>query len=122
MRKTVVRGTFELPAAAYCGNSLLQPGHYTISFLHDMEPVAFVHIRVQHADVTFPAVSRPNRNVRYSYLDVTDIGGRYFIRAFNAGSIGASLAFGVNKRAETESLRASARPPIAVPVSTSAGF
>lgn len=119
--QTAVRGTFELPMTAYFGKVVLRPGHYTISYLKDMG-VPFVELKGEGASITLPAATRVGESAGRSYLEVADIGGTNFIRAFNSGSSGALLVFGVNKNVQGEARRASAGRIVTVPVSPAGIF
>lgn len=116
----VLKGTFELPAAAYWGNSLLQPGQYTIwmsTETRDLAHVPAIHLSGQGINLTFLAIAKPDKESGRNYLDVANIDGTYVIRAFDAGSIGERFAFSVTKNVKNTALRASAElPSIAVPV------
>jgi len=114
--QTAVRGTFELPAAAHFGSSVLPPGHYTISFLHITDGVPFIHLKGEGCEIGLPAAARPGEKSGRNSLDIADIGGAHFIQAFNFGSTGASFIFGVDKPAARGALRTSVRRPITVPV------
>lgn len=116
----VLKGTFELPAAAYWGDTLLQPGPYTIwmsTEVRDLAHVPAIHLSGEGINATFLAIARPDKESGRNYLDIANIDGTYVIRAFDAGSIGESFAFGVTKNVKNKALRASAEPAIAVPVS-----
>ena len=116
----VLKGTFELPAAAYWGNTLLQPGQYKIwmsTEMRDLAHVPAIHLSGEGVNVTFLAIAKPDKESGRNYLDVANIDGTYVIRAFDAGSIGESFAFSVTKNVKNKALRASAElPGIAVPV------
>jgi len=121
----VLRGTFELPAAAYWGDTLLQPGQYTIwmsTEMRDLAHVPAIHLSGEGINLTFLAIAKPDKESGRNYLDIANIDGTYVIRAFDAGSIGESFAFGVTKNVKNKALRASAEPAMAVPVSSGAGF
>ena len=123
--ETVLKGSFELPAAAYWGDKLLQPGQYTVwmsTEVRDIARVPVIHVSGEGINATFLAIARPERESGRNYLDVANIGGAYVIRAFDAGSLGESFVFGVTKSGKSKALRASAEPAIAVPVSAVAGF
>ncbi|MGA3074405.1 MAG: hypothetical protein ABSG56_12000 [Bryobacteraceae bacterium] len=116
----VLKGTFELPAAAYWGNTLLQPGQYSIwmsTEMRDLAHVPAIHLSGEGINLTFLAIAKPDKESGRNYLDVANIDGTYVIRAFDAGLIGESFAFGVTKNVKSKALRASAElPGIAVPV------
>jgi hypothetical protein len=61
---------------------------------------------------------KPARESGRNFLDVANIDGTYVIRAFDAGSLGESFAFGVTKNVKSKALRASAEPGMTVPVSS----
>ena len=116
----VLKGTFELPAAAYWGNTLLQPGQYTIwmsTEMHDLEHVPAIHLSGEGVNLTFLTIAKPEKESGRNYLNIANVDGTYVVRAFEAGSIGESFAFGVTKSVKNKALRASAEPAIALPVS-----
>jgi hypothetical protein len=116
----VLKGTFELPAAAYWGNTLLQPGQYTIwmsTEMRDLAHVPAIHLSGEGVNATFLAIAKPDKESGRNYLNVANIDGTYVIRAFDAGLLGESFTFGVTKSVKNKALRASAEPAIAVPVS-----
>ena len=116
----ILKGAFELPAAAYWGDTLLQPGQYTIwlsTEARDVSRVPVIHLSGEGIHATFLAIARPAQESGRNYLDVANIGGTYVIRAFDAGSLGESFSFGVTRNVKNKALRASAEPAaIAVPV------
>jgi len=121
---TVLRGSFELPAAAYWGNTLLQPGQYT--FWMDTEEgqlakVPVVHLEGEGIHVTLLTISRPDRESGRNFLEVADINGAYVIRAFDSGLLGKTFSFGVAKSVKEHAQRASADTVMTIPVSTGAG-
>jgi len=121
----VLTGSFELPAATYWGDTLLQPGQYTISMSiesRDIARVPVVHLSGEGKEVTLLGIARPMRESGRNYLEVANIDGTYVIRAFDAGLIGQTLSFGVTKTAKNKALRASAQPVMTVPVSGGAGL
>jgi len=115
----VLKGSFELPTAAYWGNTLLQPGQYTIwmsTEVRDIAVVPAIHVSGEGINLTVLAIAKPDRESGRNYLDIAAIDGTYVIRAFDAGLLGESFTFGVTKSVRSKALRASAEPPIAVPV------
>jgi hypothetical protein len=119
--QSALKGTFELPTAAYFGDTLLQPGQYTIwtsTAVRELAHVPAIHLSGEGIDKVFLAVARPETESGRNYLDIANIDGTYVIRAFDAGSIGESLAFGVTKSVKNKALRASVElPGMTVPVS-----
>jgi hypothetical protein len=121
----VLKGTFELPAAAYFGDKLLQPGQYTIwtsTEVRDIANVPVIHLSGEGVNASYLAIAKPAAESGRNYLDIATIDGTYVIRAFDAGSIGESFAFGVTKSVRSKALRASLEPAMAVPVSSVAGL
>ena len=113
----VLKGTFELPAAAYIGDTLLQPGQYSIWMSieeHDLAHVPVIHVSGEGIEKTFFAIARPEVESGRNYLEVSDIDGTYVVRAFDAGLIGKSFAFGVTKAVRSKALRASTGTDIVV--------
>jgi len=123
--QSVLKGSFELPAAVYFGDTLLQPGHYSISMSTAVRDLAFTQkIRVSGEGVskTFLAISKPTPESGRNCLKITGIDGTYVVSSFDTGVIGRSYSFAMTKNVRNKMLRASAGPSIAVPVSTAAGF
>jgi hypothetical protein len=123
-QQRVLKGTFELPAAAYWGDTLLQAGHYNIwmsTEARDIERVMTIRLSGEGTNATFLAIATAAQESGRNYLDVANVGGTYVVRAFDAGLLGRSFAFGVTKNVRNKTLRASAEPAIAVPVSTGTG-
>ena len=119
-----LNGTLELPEATYWGNTLLQPGRYTISMsteAHDISRVPAIHLSGEGVNATFLAIATPAQESGRNYLEVANIGGTFVIRAFDSGLLGESFAFGVTKSVKNKALRAGTEPAIAVPVSMAAG-
>jgi hypothetical protein len=116
----VLKGTFELPAAAYWGDTLLQPGQYTIwmsTEVRDIARVPTIHLSGEGINATFLAIARPEKESGRNVLDVINVGGTYVIRAFDAGMLGESFGFGVSKSVKNKALRASVEPGLTVVVS-----
>ena len=123
--QTVLQGSFDLPAAVYFGDTLLQPGHYSISMSTEVRDLAFTQkIRVSGEGVskTFLAISKPTPESGRNCLKLTGIDGTYVVSSFDTGVLGRSYSFAMTKNVRNKMLRASAGPSIAVPVSTAAGF
>jgi len=119
-----LKGTFELAEATYWGNTLLQPGRYTISMsteASDISRVPVIRLSGEGVNAAFLAIATPAHESGRNYLDIADIGGTYVIRAFDSGLLGESFSFGVTKSIKNKALRASTEPAIAVPVSMAAG-
>ena len=117
----VLKGSFELPAAAYWGDTLLQPGQYSIwmsTEMRDMGHVPTIRITGEGVSKTFLTIARPEKESARNYLEVIDVGGTYVVRAFDAGMLGQSFVFGVSKNVKNKVQRAGARPEMHVPVAS----
>jgi len=122
--QTVLNGSFELPAAVDFGDSLLQPGQYSISMGTDVRDLAYVqkiHVSGEGVSKTFLAISKPTPESGRNCLKITRIydirGGR--IRHRRPRQI---ILVWHDKNVRKKMLRASAGPSIALPVSTAAGL
>lgn len=125
MAQSALKGSFELPAAAYVGDTLLQAGHYRIwmsTNVRDLASVPAIHVSGEGVEKTLLAISKPQRESGRNYLELADIDGTYVVRAFDAGVLGKSFAFGVTKNVRRTALLAHAAPAIAIPVSSGASF
>ncbi|HTQ57332.1 MAG TPA: hypothetical protein VMI94_22840 [Bryobacteraceae bacterium] len=119
----VLKGSFELPAAVYWGNTLLPPGEYTIwmsTEVRDLAHVPMIHITGEGVTLNLLAVGRPLPESGRNVLEISDLGGTHVVRAFDAGLLGQSFAFGVTRTVKSKALRASNDPATMVVVN--AGF
>jgi hypothetical protein len=121
--ETRLKGSFELPGAVYFGDTLLQPGQYTIWMSADARDRApAIHVSGEGVTKTCFGISKPTPESGRNYLKITEINGAYVVSAFDTGFLGRSYSFGMTKNVRNKMLRGSAGPSIAVPVSTAAGF
>jgi hypothetical protein len=120
----IINGTFELPAAAYLGNTLLQPGQYSIWISPEGEfgEMPVIHLSGEGIRTTVLAIATPQHESSRNFLEIADVNGTYVVRAFDAGLLGKSFTFGVTKTVKNKALRASAEPAMESPVSLGAGF
>ncbi len=121
----VLKGSFELPTAVYFGDTLLQPGQYSISMNTEMRDLAYVQkisVNGEGVSKTFLAISNPTPESGRNCLKITRIDDTYVLAAFDSGILGRSYSFGLTRSVRTKILRASAGPNIAVPVFTAAGL
>jgi hypothetical protein len=122
----VLNGSFELPAAVYFGDTLLQPGQYSISISTEVRDLAYVQkisVSGEGVSKTFLAISKPTPESGRNCLKITRIADdTYVVDTFDTGVLGRSFSFGMTKNVRNKMLRASAGPSIALPVSTAAGL
>jgi hypothetical protein len=108
--ETVLKGSFELPAPTYWGNTLLQPGQYTFwlsTELREAEGAPMIHISGDGVRLTLLALAKPERESGRNVLQISTIDGTNVIREFDAGILGESFVFGVTKSVKAKALRAS---------------
>jgi hypothetical protein len=118
--QSALEGTFELTAAAYWGDTLLQPGQYTIS-MRTGTLVQAIHLSGEGVSSIFLTTSNPRRESRRNYLEVADVAGTHVVRAFDVGTLGKSFTFAVTRKVRNLQARANTGPAIAIPVSFGAG-
>ena len=115
------KGTFELPAAAYWGSNLLQPGQYEIVTAVGPQTVWTLHLKGEGMSVTLLDDPRPAAQSPHSFIRMEEINGSYYIRALSAGPLGKSFQFSPAKPSK-ETLRASAAHTFILPVDSGDGF
>jgi len=118
--QTVLKGSFELPAPAYWGNTLLQPGQYTIwlsTEVREAQGSPIVHLSGEGLKLALFSVARPERESARNTLQISTIDGINVVRSFDAGILGESFVFGVTKSMKAKALRASAGTALPVSVS-----
>ena len=119
-----LKGTFELTAEAYSGDTLLQPGQYTISMGEGVQEIArtpVIHLSGEGVTRAFLTISNPRPESGRNYLEVSDIAGTHVVRAFDVGALGKSFTFAVTRKVRNMQARANTGPAIAIPVSFGAG-
>jgi len=118
-------GSFDLPAEAYWGSTLLAPGHYTIRV--SLDPTKQVHsVGLQGDDRRVFFLSGPPTPDRVSdrnVLRIENINGVNVVRHLDAGLLGQSYVFPVSKNARTNVQRAStSSQTIVVPVAAGGSY
>ncbi len=97
------QASFHLPVEAHLGSNVLKPGDYKMS----LPEVAFgeFRVRIVGADKTvsiFPQITDSASPAKSSYFELTQIGGQYYIRAFNSSVSGKAFVFNTPKRAHQD--------------------
>jgi hypothetical protein len=124
-QQTAMTGSFDLPRAAYFGDTLLQSGHYRIWMSTDarnLDHVPAIHLSGEGVTKIFLTISKPKRESGRTYLEIAGMDGTYVVRALDAGTLGRSFSFGVTKNVRKRVLEAHVGPTIAVPVSLGTNF
>jgi hypothetical protein len=114
----VYKGTFTLSSPAYWGDTLLQPGEYTIMMHTDLTRTPFVRLRgagVNAVIMGIPVSSEPVSG--RSSLMLGGFNGGYAVQKLDAGPLGRTFHFAVSKRVRNGTERAAAGTPVHVPVS-----
>ncbi len=121
----VLKGTFELPAPVYWGSTLLPAGEYTIFMdteVRDLAHVPVIHVAGEGVTLTLLTIARPTAENGRNVLEISEIGGAHVVSAFDAGTIGESFSFGVNRAVKAKALRAGNETVSTVAVTASAAF
>jgi len=116
----VLKGVFELPAPVYFGDTLLQPGQYTVwmsTEARELAKTSVIHVSGEGVTKTFLAIGRPKPGSGKSYLEIADIDGMLVVNALDAGFLGRSFGFGVTKAVRSKAPRGGANPTIALKIS-----
>ena len=92
------RGTFHLPFQTYWGGSVLSPGDYTVSIEGGAQGVTALHVQGDKgaASILIGPVELRDRTGK-GRLVLSNVGGVYAIREFDAGAIGKAFTFRVPK-------------------------
>jgi len=118
------KGSFNLPAEAYWGTTLLAPGHYTINM--SLDPTQQVRVvRLQGDDLRIYILAgppTPDRMSDRSTLRLENINGVYVVRHLDAGILGQSYVFPVSKNVRMKVEHASAPSQVAVPVTAGGSY
>jgi hypothetical protein len=115
------KGSFELPVAAYWGNTLLQPGQYAIWTSTGPQRVWAIHLIGMGITSTLLNDAHPRQQSARSFLKMAEINGSYYIGELSAGPIGKSFQFGSGKPGTQPALRARAARTLTVRVSNGNG-
>lgn len=123
--QTVLRGSFELPEAAYFGDTLLEPGQYTIwmsTEARDLARTSAIHVSGAGVTKTFLAISKPTPESGRNCLKISPIDGTYVVSAFDTGVLGKSFSFGITKNVRTKMLSPAPAPASLFRSRRAAGF
>lgn len=118
MAQQAYKGSFNLPAEAYWGTTLLAPGHYTIRM--SLDPTQQVRlVRLEGDDLRIYILAGPpilEQISDRSTLRLENINGVYVVRHLDAGILGQSYVFPISKKVQMNVQRASAPSQMSVPV------
>jgi len=117
---TVSKGTFTLPEQAYWGNTLLQPGDYTVVIDFRGGGMDTIALRGEGVDTTMLAPAGYEMFSGPGCLKLTDANGTYVIRELRDSVSGRAYRFSVPKVAkEAAALGGGTRRPVLVRLSRS---
>jgi hypothetical protein len=92
----VYRATFTLPFEAQWGNTVIEPGEYTIT-VEDAPGQNVVRLHGSAELAVFPGLSLWEPYSEKAKLVFVNINGIYTLRAFDAAAIGKAFTFPVHK-------------------------
>jgi len=96
------KGTFTLPYETYWGNTVLEPGTYTVSI--ESGNLAPSVLKVQGSGGGAAMLSGPAEitDIKPGRVLLANINGVYALKQFDAGAIGKSYMFAISKAARTK--------------------
>ena len=95
--------TFNLPFEAQWGDSILPPGEYHINvpLAQDWPQVISLSLGTKVVKI-LPLTECPVTSSKGSYLQLTKVRGKYFVREYNSASTGKQFTFRVPKQGAKE--------------------
>src|ERR1700730_15682838 len=81
------KGAFELPVAAHWGNTLLEPGQYTVSVLRGMGVQNVIVVRGHQKQIATVLTARPGdqHGAGRGRITLKNVDGTYVISRFDSG-------------------------------------
>jgi hypothetical protein len=120
--QTITKATFTLPLQAYWNSTLLQPGDYSLSLERGISGVNLIFLRGgEGTKAIFVTPAGTGEVSGRSCLKIDDLNGTYVVRELDAGPVGKSYRFGIDKAVRNLTQRSDARQ-VTVPVATAAGL
>ena len=120
--ETILRGTFELPAQAYWGNTLLPQGQYTMVMNKGITGVGLISLRGEGVNTTFIAPAVAGDDSGKSRLKLESVNGTYVVREFDASALNKAYRFSVPKSVRAMAVSQNAAPPVTVSVNSANGL
>jgi len=106
------RGAFDLQFEARFGNTVLPPGHYTVSTIDGAKGVQIVGESKTVSILSTGYDVKPQ--AEKATMVFVDAGGTYTLRSYQSGLMGKALYFSVGKTPRGTVERAAVRPPVEV--------
>ena len=98
MMQAAPQAKFHLSVTAHWGQAVLRPGDYSVSL--PVPSIGNRGLQIVGAGQTileFPLTVQERSNTNHSYLQLTQVGGSYFVREFSSGAAGQVFVFSVPK-------------------------
>lgn len=98
--QNVYNGAFTLPVAAHWGNTLLEPGQYTVSVLQGVGVQNVIVVRGHRKQISAVLTGRPGdqRAAGRGRITLQNVAGTYVISRFDSGVANKSFIIPVSKR------------------------
>jgi hypothetical protein len=94
MQASQQQATFHLSVVTHWGNAVLQPGDYKMSLPDDTLGQRQLKVEGNGRTVyIFPIVADSMDKGASSHLEVSEIGGQYFVHGFASGVLGKEFSF-----------------------------
>ena len=117
-----LRGTFELPQAAYWNNTMLPAGEYKLVVESQGLGVSLISVHGEGLDATWlAATGSREESAGSSYLKLDSVNGTYVIRELETNVLNRSYKFGVPKKLKESAAVAGSTAP-AQTVAISSGY
>jgi len=97
--QTPFKGTLNLPYETYWGNTVLEPGTYTISLTGNLVEANVLKVEGSGGITTMLSGPAELTDVQKSRVLLSYVNGVYALKEFDAGSLGKSYHFPISKAA-----------------------
>ncbi len=115
----ICKGSFVLPAEAYWGGTLLQPGEYNFTVESDSFRTAIVYLKGEGMRKAILAgAMRSGPLSSDNHLTLMNVNGTYAVQSLNTGTLGKSYAFIIPKSVRAKE----AATLINIPVSSGSDY
>ena len=96
------KGTFTLPYETYWGNTVLEPGTYTVSIEGGLITPSLMRVHGSGGEATLFSGPADLTDIKPSRVFLANVNGVYALKQFDAGAIGKSYQFAISKAAQTK--------------------
>lgn len=95
------KGTINLPYETYWGNTVLEPGTYTLTIDTNLG-TGILLVQGDGGRVTMFSGPAELTDIKPSRVFLANVNGVYALKQFDAGAIGKSYQFAISKAAQTK--------------------